>query len=330
MSSVRRGHGGGALGPRSTARPSSNGLIAFASNGDIWVTDVDDTSRIQLTSGPSWDSSPIWSPQGDRIAYWTQRTPVAPFVLMVMDADGSNPTKLRDLTTERLGVTDGFPPVWRPDGIRIAYSVDDGERSFIETVDVESAQHQRLTGGRYPAWSPDGAMIAFQGGLSSDEIWTMAADGSSAQRLTTGFGPVWSSMGQIAYYDGQSGANDIWVMNADGTDAANITNSADDEYWPSWSPDGSLIAFDRATEGFSSNDIVVAAPDGSGAVTLQGESVTGGAPVWSPDGTLIEGTLFNAQDGEYGLEIYDVRGSDPGRSIPADGHTGYDSWQALR
>ena len=73
--------------------PVQNGLIAFSSDGDIWVTDPDHTAPQQLTSDPSWDSSPIWSPQGDRIAYWSQRTPAAPFVLMIMDADGSNPQK---------------------------------------------------------------------------------------------------------------------------------------------------------------------------------------------------------------------------------------------
>jgi hypothetical protein len=95
-----------------------NGLITFSSNGDVWVTDIDDTARKQLTTGPSWDSSPMWSPQGDRIAYWTQRTPAHPSVLMLVDADGKNPRALRDLVQERLNLTDGFPPVWNPTGRR--------------------------------------------------------------------------------------------------------------------------------------------------------------------------------------------------------------------
>jgi Tol biopolymer transport system component len=158
----------------------------------------------------------------------------------------------------------------------------------------------------------------------------MAADGTAQTRLGEGYGPVWSTTDLITYFYGQGGANDIWVMKADGTDAVNVTNSAEDEYWPNWSPDGSRLAFDRATGAFGSNHIVVAQPDGTGQVELQGDPVTGGAAVWSPDGRMIEGTLFTEDLGEYGLQVHDFTGEDPVRSIPADGHIGYDSWQVLR
>lgn len=214
-------------GPEVVA-PVRNGLIAFASNGDIWVTDLDDTARKQLTTGPSWDSSPTWSPQGDRIAYWTQRTPAAPFVLMVMDADGSNPMPVRDhLADDGLSVTDGLAPVWRPDGTQLAYPVNDGTNYWIESADLGSGQIHRLADGKYPAWSPDGTMLAFQGGPSQGEVWTMTADGTYPTRLASGYGPAWSSKGLIAYFrDMEPDQTDIWVMNTDGTGATRITNTA--------------------------------------------------------------------------------------------------------
>ena len=51
----------------------------------------------------------------------------------------------------------------------------------------------------------------------------------------------------------------IFVMNADGSDQVNLSNSPEHDYYPSWSPDGTKIAFDRG----SKNDIFVMNADGS-------------------------------------------------------------------
>ena len=230
-------------------------------------------------------------------------------------------------------MTDGLPPAWSPVGTFIAYSVNDGTTYWIESLDVGSGHHVRLADGEAPSWSPDGSTITYLGGPSRSEIWTMAANGSSPRKLADGSGPVWSSKGLIAYfYDGgQPGAHDIWVINPEGTGATNVTNTpSDDEFTPSWSPDGSHLAFDRGTPQFSSNLVVVANPNGSGQVTLTGDLVTGGAPVWSPDGSLIESPHFDQQEGENALVVFETSGEGTGRSIPAPGHLGWDSWQALR
>jgi hypothetical protein len=52
--------------------PARNGLIAFDSNGDIWVSNPDGTGRRQLTSGPDIDLGPTFSPDGSSIAFWNK------------------------------------------------------------------------------------------------------------------------------------------------------------------------------------------------------------------------------------------------------------------
>ena len=50
----------------------ANGLIAYDSNGDIWVTNVEGTIRHQLTNSPEIDEGPIFSTDGRYIAFWSK------------------------------------------------------------------------------------------------------------------------------------------------------------------------------------------------------------------------------------------------------------------
>ena len=66
-------------------------------------------------------------------------------------------------------------------------------------------------------------------------------------------------------------------MEADGSGQTNLTNSPSDEGWPSWSPDGGRIAFDRDDEVFVMN------ADGTAEELI----ATGSDPSWSPDGEWL-------------------------------------------
>ena len=81
---------------------------------------------------------------------------------------------------------------------------------------------------------------------------------------------------RIAYDSGI----EIYVMNADGSGQTNLTNNSALDGGPSWSPDGSRIAFVSARDG--NPEIYVMNADGSGLTRLTDNPALDIGPVWSP------------------------------------------------
>jgi len=197
-------------------------------------------------------------------------------------------------------------PAASPDGTKIAYVVATASGSRIYVANRDGSEAIALSSGSeyddQPAWSPDGQWIAFRRwpwpeGEDSD-IWVMrASDGSGAVNLTDDLGasnqasPAWSpeldGTFRLAFSHSVAGMGHLYTMSADGTDRRRIT-SRDDAYddQPSWSPDGSAIAFVRAGPGFSSDIWVVGATSGGERPLrlLFGSQLF---PAWSPDGRMV-------------------------------------------
>jgi Tol biopolymer transport system component len=90
--------------------------------------------------------------------------------------------------------------------------------------------------------------------------------------------------GKIAFVRG----GDIWTINPDGTGALNLTNSAETEDAPAWSPDGGRIAFEVGSASNGDRKVWVMNADGSGGTQLGGLSGQDDfEPAWSPDAKQI-------------------------------------------
>lgn len=93
--------------------------------------------------------------------------------------------------------------------------------------------------------------------------------------------------GSILFAGSQEGADDIWVMQPDGSGLRNLTRTSEvSENQPSWSPEGSRIAFVNCLE-CTSTDIFVMNADGTEAFNVTQDEAYDGAPAWAPDGSMI-------------------------------------------
>jgi TolB protein len=145
-------------------------------------------------------------------------------------------------------------------------------------------------------WSPDGKRIAF-GKHPSDnrEVYIARLDGSGSERITHGphnkYHLSWSRDGQyIAYSDdgGTGFENDIMVLDIGSKETWKLTHTSEIELFPTWSPDGKLIAFLSAKELYPPRaKLFVMDADGSNRQLTVEIPVVLAHLSWSPDGKQI-------------------------------------------
>jgi Tol biopolymer transport system component len=145
----------------------------------IWVTNINgSTSPVQLTIGPANDYSPVWSPDGLKIAFVSDRDNNPE--VYVMKADGSEQTRLTNNA-----VSDTLP-VWSPDSQKIAFVSNRDNNSEIYSMDADGGNQTRLTNDlafdTMPTWSLDGKMIAYISAktenISEGDLFVINADGT--------------------------------------------------------------------------------------------------------------------------------------------------------
>jgi Tol biopolymer transport system component len=234
------------------------------------------------------DGSPAWSPDGKRIAFYSERDGNAE--LYVMNADGSEQRRLT-----RTPADEGYPS-WSPDGRTISFDTDRDGNFEIYAMDAGGGNERRLTSSPSSdvsaSWSPDGSRIVFMsnrdGARQSEfDIYAMPASGGEVARLTrtgSSWFPTYAPDGAtLAFHVGR----DVHLMRTSGSDSlTRLTTDPANGMYPSWSRDGSRLAFMSWRNGRT--EIFTMAADGSDQRMIvsmpAGDAID---PRFSPDGSRI-------------------------------------------
>ena len=256
---------------------------------EIAVFDLSRGEKKRLTDNAVLDRYPVWSPDGNRIAY-------VGFVgsgsvharLYTMAADGTekhNATSMLrtlslsqiqsmgkdDTAVPRLVGVALFPPAWSPDGKKLAFLVNEASevkydpfRKILYTVRIDGSELTRIAEDvlSVASWSPDGQRLAVAK-FAGDNVglFTLAADGSDEKLVTT------ITDNATLFQDSPKSRHQFKV------------------YTLSWSPDGRQILYSLEPGAW-----VVNLEDGKMTGLVTELEIRDGVPylaAWSPDGTRI-------------------------------------------
>ncbi len=277
--------------------PPINKPLVFVSNrtgnNEIYALAIDGILT-NLTNTAANDESPVYSPDGGRIVFVSDRDQAGNNEIYVMNADGTNIVRLTDNSA---APADDANPVWSPDGARIYFVTNRDGNYEVYSMNADGSDPVNITNNpatdRDPSPSPDGSRIAFASDLNGSEfeIYTLAVSGardvdpSSLVNLTNAssvdIGPSWSpDGGRITFVTTREGGSQIYIMNSDGSGAYRASDGVSSETEPSWSYNSDLIVFVSQRDGFS--QLYVIRPDGSGLNRVSDLTASDTSPGWRP------------------------------------------------
>ena len=247
------------------------------------------TNSAKSSSGFAFDYySPQWSPNDGSILFGYEKS------LYKVDSNGGSLDTIYKWQKGKFEAAQS--PHISPDGTRIAYSTFDNSavvpflmertdyRWEVATSELDGSNRRGITKiddrrdrTVNPIWSPDGTRIAF---ISNHESKGSATEGPS-------FG--------------------VYTMSPDGSDLRRLAPSLPAKHFPpTWSPDGSHIAFlSGSTRPFENGELYVVEVNGATSPNKIGETIL--RPTWSPDGRRI--AFVRDEEGKSSIYTADTDGS---------------------
>jgi TolB protein len=123
-----------------------------ASNGEIFLMDIDAKNDTRLTYKKGFDSGAFFSPDGKNIAFYGE-SETGNWDIFIMDKDGKN---IQNITNDSI---EAYSPTWSPNGKWIAYTAGNAEQYDVWIINLMSREKIRLTDrpkrNQNPVWRPD-------------------------------------------------------------------------------------------------------------------------------------------------------------------------------
>ena len=297
------------------------GWIVYSSgepgSEDIYLRSVGGQTLINLTKDSTeGDTAPAFSPDGERIAFRSERQGGGIFV---MGRTGESPRRLTE---------GGFNPSWSPDGNDVLYATENvvdnpftrNSISELWAVKVATGEKTRLSEGDavQPRWSPHGHRIAYWAnpvslGRRQRDIYTIPAAGGEAVAVTSDaaldWNPVWSPDGMYLYFSSNRGGTlNLWRVPIDEQSGRTlgqpeaITTPSPYVAHLSFSADGRRLVY--ASIVATSNIQKAAFDPATGTAKNEPTWVTRGSKLWgsawlSPDGEWLAFSSIREQEDIY-------------------------------
>ncbi|MEM6313670.1 MAG: hypothetical protein AAF743_06260, partial [Planctomycetota bacterium] len=223
---------------------------------EIYLQKIGGQSVTQLTADPADDAFPTFSPDGELVAFASNRA--GSWDIYTMTRTGKDVTQITD------GFTQDMHPTFSPDGNRIAYSRFGGRSGRWELwiVDLRTGVNSMVGFGLFPDWSPDPTkdVLAYQRarqrGTRWFSLWTleirngepMAPTEVAVSTNAAIVAPTWAPDGtEISFGTiieptsaDEPGQQDVWIVRADGTNRRRLTDGIGTNATPDWGADGRI------------------------------------------------------------------------------------------
>lgn len=230
---------------RAAALSPTGKRAVFQARGDIFTVPIENGNVRNLSqSSDAADRKPIWSPNGERIAWFTDHGGQG-YRLALQAQDGLSQPEYIDIKGSKMA----WEPQFSPDGEHIAF-VDDDVRIRIltlstkklQTIDVGGTNLERGNNGI--TWSPDSKWLAYSKAATNSfrQIWLWSLDSKKSTAITNRFAdshsPSWDLNAKQLYFLASTdiGLRSGWAntssMGAEAEYAAYVVNLQADDISP--------------------------------------------------------------------------------------------------